>query len=54
MGHTLILHAANGFRPVLAPDPTWQERLVKEWGADLGPNHYDECTGVGGCYGPSR
>ena len=28
---TAILHAENGCRPVLAPDPTWQERLVKEW-----------------------
>ncbi len=27
---TAILHAENGCRPVLAPDPTWQERLVKE------------------------
>jgi hypothetical protein len=24
---TAILHAENGCRPVLAPDPTWQERL---------------------------
>ncbi|WP_148313392.1 arabinan endo-1,5-alpha-L-arabinosidase [Sorangium cellulosum] len=28
---TSILHAEDGCRPVLAPDPTWQERLVKEW-----------------------
>lgn len=28
---TAILHAEKGCRPVLAPDPTWQERLVKEW-----------------------
>lgn len=28
---TAILHAENGCRPVLAPDPTWQERYVKEW-----------------------
>ncbi len=28
---TAILHAENGCRPVLAPDPAWQEQLVKEW-----------------------
>ena len=28
---TAILHAENGCRPMLAPDPTWHERLVKEW-----------------------
>lgn len=28
---TAILHAKNGCRPVFAPDPTWQERLVKAW-----------------------
>ena len=40
---------------VLAPDPTWQERLVKEWeGAIWVPDHHDERTGVSGCYGPSR
>lgn len=33
---TAILHAENGCRPVLAPDLTWQERLVKEWEARSG------------------
>lgn len=28
---TAILHAENGCRPVLAPDPTWPEHLLKEW-----------------------
>lgn len=28
---TAILHAENGCRPVLAPDPVWQEQIVKEW-----------------------
>lgn len=28
---TAILHAENGCHAVLAPDPTWEERLVKEW-----------------------
>ena len=28
---TAILHTENGWRPVLAPDPTWQEKLVKVW-----------------------
>lgn len=51
---TAILHEEYGCRQVLAPDPTWQERLVKERGRDLGPDHHDERTGVGGCYGPSR
>jgi hypothetical protein len=27
---TAILHAENGCRPVLAPDPTWQERLLMQ------------------------
>ena len=26
-----ILHAEKGCRPELAPDPTWQDRLVKAW-----------------------
>ena len=28
---TAILHAERGCRPELAPDPTWQDRLVKAW-----------------------
>jgi hypothetical protein len=28
---TAILHAENGCRPVLAPDPTWPEHLLTEW-----------------------
>jgi len=28
---TAILHVEGACRPVLAPDPMWQERLVKEW-----------------------
>ncbi len=28
---TAILYAEGGCRPALAPDPMWQERLVKEW-----------------------
>jgi hypothetical protein len=28
---TAILHAENACHAALAPDPTWQERLVKEW-----------------------
>lgn len=28
---TAILHAENGCRPALAPDPTCQQRLVEEW-----------------------
>jgi len=28
---TAILHAENGCRPALAPDPTWPEHPLKEW-----------------------
>jgi hypothetical protein len=28
---TAILYAEGACRPVIAPDPMWQERLVKEW-----------------------
>jgi hypothetical protein len=28
---TAILHAENGSRPLHTPDPTWQERLLKDW-----------------------
>ncbi len=28
---TAILHAEGACLPVLAPDPVWQEHLLKEW-----------------------
>jgi hypothetical protein len=28
---TAILHAEGACRPVLAPDPVWQEHLLKDW-----------------------
>ena len=48
---TAILHAENG--PRARPDVAGAAREGMG-GRDLGPDHHDERTGVGGGYGPSR